>query len=72
MLYSPFAVILEPKNIKSNTVFTASPSISHEVMGPHAMILVFWMLSFKPRPSTAKKKKKSRKVVARVLGMREM
>ena len=24
------------------------PSISHEVMGPDAMILVFWMLSFKP------------------------
>ena len=25
-----------------------SPSICHEVMGPDAMILVFWMLSFKP------------------------
>ena len=25
-----------------------SPSIYHEVMGPDAMILVFWMLSFKP------------------------
>ena len=25
-----------------------SPSISHEVMGPDAMILVSWMLSFKP------------------------
>ena len=24
------------------------PSVSHEVMGPVAMILVFWMLSFKP------------------------
>ena len=24
-----------------------SPSIFHEVMGPDAMILVFWMLSFK-------------------------
>ena len=24
------------------------PSISHEVMGPDAMILVFWMVSFKP------------------------
>ena len=24
------------------------PSICHEVMGPDAMILVFWMLSFKP------------------------
>ena len=25
-----------------------SPSICHEVMGPDAMILVFWMLSFRP------------------------
>ena len=47
-LQSPSAVILEPKKIKSDTVFTVSPSISHEVMGPDAMILVFWMLSFKP------------------------
>ena len=45
---SPSAVILEPKNIKSDTVSTVSPSISHEVMEPEAMILVFWMLSFKP------------------------
>ena len=35
-----------PKNIKSNTVSTVSPSISHEVMGPDVMIFVFWMLSF--------------------------
>ena len=27
---------------------SVSPSISHEVMGPDVMILVFWMLSFKP------------------------
>ena len=27
--------------IKSDTVSTVSPSISHEVMGPHAMIFVF-------------------------------
>ena len=47
-LQSPSAVILEPPNIKSDTVSTVSPSISHEVMGPDAMILVFWMLSFKP------------------------
>ena len=33
-----FAVILEPRKIKSDTV---SPSICHEVMGPDAMILVF-------------------------------
>ena len=47
-LQSPSAVILEPPKIKSNTVSTVSPSISHEVMGPDAMILVFWMLSLKP------------------------
>ena len=47
-LQSPFAVILEPKKIKSLTVYTFSPSICCEVMGPYAMILVFWMLSFKP------------------------
>ena len=33
-LQSPTAVILEPKTIKSDTVSTVSPSISHEVMGP--------------------------------------
>ena len=37
-LQSPPAVILEPRKIKSSTV---SPSICHEVMRPHAMILVF-------------------------------
>ena len=42
-LQSPSAVILEPQKIKSDTVSTVSPSISHEVMGPDAMILVFWM-----------------------------
>ena len=47
-LQSPSAVILEPRKIKSATVSTVSPSICHEVMGPDAMILVFWMLSFKP------------------------
>ena len=31
-LQSPFAVILEPKKIKSDTVSTVSPSISHEVI----------------------------------------
>ena len=40
-LLSPSAVILEPPKIKSATVFIASPSIFHEVMGPDAMILVF-------------------------------
>ena len=37
-LQSPSAVILEPKKIKSDTV---SASISHEVMGPDDMTLVF-------------------------------
>ena len=50
-LQSPFAVILEPKKIKSVTVSIVSPSICHEVMGPDAMILVFWRLSFKPASS---------------------
>ena len=40
-LQSPTAVILEPKKIKSLTVFSVSPSIYHEVMGPDTMILVF-------------------------------
>ena len=40
-LQSPSAVILEPPKIKSDTVSTVSPSISHEVMGPDSMILVF-------------------------------
>ena len=37
-LQSPSAVILEPKKIKSDTVSTVSPLISHEIMGPDAMI----------------------------------
>ena len=47
-LQSPSAVILEPKKIKSVTISIISSSICHEVIGPDAMILVFWMLSFKP------------------------
>ena len=46
-LQSPPAVILGPRKIKSAAFSTVSPSICHEVMGPDAMILVFWMLSFK-------------------------
>ena len=46
-LQSQSAVILEAKKIKSDTVIVF-PSICHEVMGPGAMIFVFWMLSFKP------------------------
>ena len=37
-LQSPSAVILEPKKVKSDTVSTVSPSISHEVMGPDASV----------------------------------
>ena len=40
-LQSPSAVILELPKMKSDTVSTVSPSISHEVMGPDAMIFVF-------------------------------
>ena len=43
-LHSPSAVILEPHKIKSVTVSIVSPSISHEMMGLDAMIL---MLRFK-------------------------
>ena len=46
LLQSPSAVILETRKIKSDTVSTVSPSICYEVMGPDAMILVFWMLSY--------------------------
>ena len=44
---SPSAVTLDPPKIKSATISTISPSICHEVVGPDAMISVFWMLSFK-------------------------
>ena len=40
-LQSASVVIWEPQKIKSDTVSTVPPSISHEVMGPDAMILVF-------------------------------
>ena len=46
-LQSPSAVILELPKIKSAT-FQLSPCICHEVMGLDAVILIFWMLSFKP------------------------
>ena len=46
-LQSPPAVILDPKKIKFVTVSIVSPSSCHEVMGPVAMIFIFWMLSFK-------------------------
>ena len=45
-LQSPSEVILEPKKRKSVTVSIFSPSISHEVMGPDAIIFFFcWVLS---------------------------
>ena len=50
-LHSPPTVISEPQKIMSATVSTVTPSIYHEVMGPDAMILVFWMVSFKPTSS---------------------
>ena len=37
----------EPKEIKPVTVSTFSPSSCHEVLGPDAVILVFWVMSFK-------------------------
>ena len=40
-LQSPFAMILEPKKIKSLTVSIVSHSICYEVIGVDAMILVF-------------------------------
>ena len=47
-LKSPSAVILEPKKMKSVTVSIVSPSPCYEMMGLDAMILVSWILSFKP------------------------
>ena len=47
-LQSPPGVIFEPQKIKSANIYTVSLPICHEVMGPDAMIFVFWMLSFKP------------------------
>ena len=40
-LQSPSVLILQPRKINSATVSTVSPSTSHEVMGPDAMIFVF-------------------------------
>ena len=51
LLQSPSTVNLESKKL-SLTVSTVSPSICHEVMESDAMILVFWMLNFKPTFST--------------------
>ena len=45
-LQSQSTVIFEPKKVKSAAVFSFSPSIGHEVMGPDAMILVFLNVEF--------------------------
>ena len=47
-LQSPSTVILGLKKIKSVTLSTLSLSICQKMMGLDAMILVFWMMSFKP------------------------
>ena len=47
-LQSPSAMIFEPNKIRSVTVYIFSPDFCNEVMGPDAIILVFWTLSFKP------------------------
>ena len=47
-LQSPSAVILEPKKIKSLTFSILFLFICHEVTGLDAIILVFWILNFKP------------------------
>ena len=41
-------MILEPPKIKSDTVSIVFPSIVNEVIGPDAMILFYWVLSFEP------------------------
>ena len=47
-LQSPSAVVLEPLQNKVWHCFHCFPIYLHEVMGPDAVIFVFWMLSFKP------------------------
>ena len=47
-LQSLSAVILDSKKVKSVTASNFSSSVCHGVMGLAAMILVFWILSFKP------------------------
>ena len=47
-LQSPSAVILETKKIRSVIVSIVSPSVCCEVMGPDAMIFIYYVLSFKP------------------------
>ena len=51
-LQSPSAVILEPPQIKSLSVFIVSTSICHEVMGPDAMIIYHTTIKLKGKKST--------------------
>ena len=67
-LQSPSAVILELQKIKSDTVSTVSPSISYEVMGPDAMILIFWMLSFKSTFSLSSSEPPGKPQIAKIVG----
>ena len=45
-LQAPSAVILEPRKMKSDTVSTVSPSISHEVMGTDVLTLFHWLIDY--------------------------
>ena len=47
-LQSLSTVYLEPEKRKFVRASTFSPSVCHEVMGPNAMIFIFWILSLKP------------------------
>ena len=47
-MQSPSTVILEHKKIKYLTISIVPSSICHEVVGPDAMIFIFWMFSSKP------------------------
>ena len=47
-LQSLSTMILKPKKNEICHCFHFSPFICHELMGLNAMILVFWMLNFKP------------------------
>ena len=70
-LQSPSPVILEPKKIKSVTVFIVSSSICHEVMGPDDMILVELRSSplktIKTQPMSSAKSSDSQSVCLMVL-----
>ena len=48
MAIATICVILKPKKIKCVNVFLVSLSLYHEVVELDAMILFFWVLSFKP------------------------